>query len=601
MSVDIVNLIESNSIVKLNGNYQSKLVEKIKNSFNSYEQQLFLSSFYCYLKYDNQTDFVIDLDNIWKWLGFSQKVNAKMLLEKQFIIDKHYKKLLLLQQKQDEKTHGGHNKETFLLNIDTFKKFCLKAGTKKADEIHEYFVKLENIMFEVTKEESNELRLQIEQIKTDMNQTETRIKKEYDEKLIKEKVLDKQNFLLREYGNAGALVYIVKVKSYENGEYVIKIGESRRGVEARFNEHRTKYDEAILLDCFMVNRSRDFERFLHNHKEIRPNQKTDLPGHERENELFLVGKNLSYRTVLNIIKNNINHFNEIDYSTLRNDIESIKNTLSNQNISQNPQFIEKFENTINSLLESQTILLQKMNNFENIIKELSHKLNSSQTRTTTNFEQPLPTIGPRLQKINPETLQLIKVYETVTECMKEDGSIKRPSIHKAIQENIVYKGFRWMYVDRELDPNVLYNIKPNKQSKAQNLGYIAKLDENKSQIINVYIDRKTAAVNNGYESISALDNPVKKGTITNGHYYMLYDSCEENLKQEFVNRNGEPILYKDGVGQYDAQNNLIKEFVCKYDCIKTLQISDKTLAKALDKNKPYNGHYYKSLGSKTLC
>lgn len=31
------------------------------------------------------------------------------------------------------------------------------------------------------------------------------------------------------------------------------------------------------------------------------------------------------------------------------------------------------------------------------------------------------------------------------------------------------------------------------------------------------------------------------------------------------------------------------------------QISDKTLAKALDKNKPYNGHYYKSLGSKTLC
>jgi hypothetical protein len=82
---------------------------------------------------------------------------------------------------------------------------------------------------------------------------------------------------------------------------------------------------------------------------------------------------------------------------------------------------------------------------------------------------------------------------------------------------------------------------------------------------------------------------------------MLYDSCEENLKHEFINRVGEPILYKDGVGQYDAQNNLIREFVCKYDCIKTLQMSDKTLAKALDKNKAYNGHYYKSLGTKTHC
>ena len=46
MIVDIVNLIESNPITKLNGNYQCKLIEKIKNNFKNYEQQLFLSSFY---------------------------------------------------------------------------------------------------------------------------------------------------------------------------------------------------------------------------------------------------------------------------------------------------------------------------------------------------------------------------------------------------------------------------------------------------------------------------------------------------------------------------------------------------------------------------
>ena len=57
MSVDIVNLIESNPITKLNGNYKSKLIEKVKNNFTSYEQQLFLSSFYCYFKYDNKTVF----------------------------------------------------------------------------------------------------------------------------------------------------------------------------------------------------------------------------------------------------------------------------------------------------------------------------------------------------------------------------------------------------------------------------------------------------------------------------------------------------------------------------------------------------------------
>ena len=103
MSVDIVNLIENNPITKLNGNYQSKLIEKVQKNFNNYEQQMFVSSFYCYLNYDNKNDYVIDLDNVWKWLGFQQKVNAKRLVEKHFIINKDYKILLCQLAKQDDK------------------------------------------------------------------------------------------------------------------------------------------------------------------------------------------------------------------------------------------------------------------------------------------------------------------------------------------------------------------------------------------------------------------------------------------------------------------------------------------------------------------
>jgi hypothetical protein len=60
-------------------------------------------------------------------------------------------------------------------------------------------------------------------------------------------------------------------------------------------------------------------------------------------------------------------------------------------------------------------------------------------------------------------------------------------------------------------------------------------------------------------------------------------------------------LYKNGIGQYDINNNLIKEFTCKYECIRELSMSDKTLEKALDKNILYNKYYYKSLGSKFSC
>ena len=90
MSVDIVRLIESNPIARFNQTYQSKLIEKLQSKFTDYEQQMFLSSFYCYLKYDKVNDFVIDVDNIWEWLGFTNKAHSKFLLKKQFIIEKDY-------------------------------------------------------------------------------------------------------------------------------------------------------------------------------------------------------------------------------------------------------------------------------------------------------------------------------------------------------------------------------------------------------------------------------------------------------------------------------------------------------------------------------
>jgi hypothetical protein len=182
--------------------------------------------------------------------------------------------------------------------------------------------------------------------------------------------------------------------------------------------------------------------------------------------------------------------------------------------------------------------------------------------------------------------------------MKENSDIKRSSINKAVIENTIYRGFRWLLIDRELDPNIIHNINPTKQTKVQNLGYIAKLNDSKTEILNVYIDRKTAAQQNGFESSSALDNPVKNLTNARGHYYMLYDNCEEELKDEFENKYGVPHLYKLGIGQYDINNKLIREFSCKYDCIKGLSMSDKTLKKSMEQNKPYNGFLFKELPMK---
>jgi len=583
MSVDIVNLIESNPITKLSGNYQSKLIEKVQNTFNNYEQQLFLSSFYCYLKYDTKNDFIIDLDNVWKWLGFSQKDAAKRVMEKNFLFNKDYKIFAPQVGGSKKDPRGGHNKEIIMLNIDTFKKFCLKAGTKKADEIHDYFIKLENIMFEITKEESEELKKQLSQIEDSKN-------KEMEEKIIKEKELEREKVLLKEYNKSGNIIYIIKVKNNEDGTYIIKIGESRKGITDRYNECKSNHKNILLINCFLVDKCREFELFLHNHSIIKPNNIIELPGHESEKELFLIGKNLTYQILLKIIDDNISNYN-YKVSELLLENELLKNKLeTNQNNINNDLFIQ--------LIQSNKILLNKISSLEQTSQDILNKLNSQQTKITTGFNQQLPNLGPRVQKINPENFQLIKVYESVTELMNENKNIKRPSIMKAIQENTIYCGFRWQLVERNLDPNVIYVLNPTKETKIVNVGYIAKLNSNKSEIVNVYLDRKTACKLNNYDSIASLDACVKNFTIKDGFYYKLYNTCDEKLKCDFESRYGIPMLYKNGIGKYNMEGLLLQEFLCKYDCIKTLCISDKTLAKCLEKNVSYNNNYFKELGNK---
>jgi hypothetical protein len=202
-SLDIVKLIEKNSMTRLSKEYQHKLLNKIKGSFTDIQQQLFVSSFYCYLHY-RSNDFVVDFDHVWKWLGFTRKGNAKRVLEKNFVIDIDYKVEKSASQvggaafdneyetektfpqvggevfdtehkveksasqvaealfdEKEEIKNGGQNKEKITLTVSAFKKFCLKAGTKKADEIHEYYIKLEELLHETMNEESSELREQL--------------------------------------------------------------------------------------------------------------------------------------------------------------------------------------------------------------------------------------------------------------------------------------------------------------------------------------------------------------------------------------------------------------------------------------------------------
>jgi phage anti-repressor protein len=584
---NIVEAIEKNPNTKLSNTYNNKLIDKIKNNFNEEEQKLYIVLFYSFLNYDEYTDYVVDLDDVWKWLGFSQKANTKRVLEKNFIKNKDYK-ILLCKNEEQKKSHGGTNKETILLNINTFKLFCLLAGTEKAKEIHKYYVRLENILHKTLQEESEEFKNQVLQLEKDK------------QKLVIDKSLEKHNLLLKEYGTSTPLVYLVRIKSFENKTIGLKIGESRQGISERYGEHKSKYEECVFMDCFRVLRSKDFESFLHSHPDIKPHIIKNLKGHEGEKELFLVGGELSYNKIISIINSNIHNYNnfntEIDKLRLEN--ENLKLILELNKIPQNNNMTQSKQ--ITELVEISKKLLEEINELKKSNQEIQLKLNNIQTKNAIiNVDGEInKNFGNRIQKINSDNGNLIKYYESISEVIKEDSTIKRSSLAKAINNNTIYNGFRWIEVSRDLDPKIIHNYKPTKETKTQNSGYIAKLNKEQTEILNVYLDRKVASLSNGYESHSALDIPVKNKKETRGFYYMLYSDCDKKLINSFEKSNGKVFLYLNAIGQYDSTKKLVNTYCSKYECARANNMADRTLNKILDKDVEHNGFNYKNVGSK---
>ena len=229
------------------------------------------------------------MDDVWKWLGFNQKVKAVALLEKQFIIEKDYKLLLSQQVKQKKEGRGGHNKDTIMLNLKTFKLFCIKADTKKAQEIHEYFIKLEELMQTIVQEESDELKLQLE---NHIIQFET-----YKQNTNNEKELLREKTLLEQFSKNTQCIYYGYIDNKQDDDKdVIKFGHSNH-LSNRIDQHKKTYENFRLINAYRVeNRTQDLnadvrrtvvlgddavnvveasiENAIKNHKELKNHRRT---------------------------------------------------------------------------------------------------------------------------------------------------------------------------------------------------------------------------------------------------------------------------------------------------------------------------------------
>ena len=379
-SLNIVELIENNPITRLSGVYQNKLLVKIKDKFTDNEQHMFVASFYCFLNHDQRNDFVIDFDDVWQWLGFTLKENAKRMLLKQFNLDIDYKFIARqvgrannsvkqnISKQGNQTTHprGGHNKEIIMLTIRTFKLFCLKAGTKKAEQIHEYYVKLEETLQEVIQEESNELKMQLEQKQLELKNH--LIISEKDKEQIREKTL------IEQFPNNTQCVYYGIIDNLsDQGEKLVKFGNSNN-LKYRVKQHKDTYLNFRLVNAFKVENKLQIENAIKESTLLNERQRIITLKYKKYVELLNVD-GITFAELDKKIKEIITsiEYSPDNYIKILEDNRILKKQLEQKNeINNNNKFI--LLTAENTRLKNENIKLIKKNN---TLKRQIHPTDSS--------------------------------------------------------------------------------------------------------------------------------------------------------------------------------------------------------------------------------
>ena len=647
---NIVDFIESNPLAQLSDTYNSRLLQKIKGSFTEDEQKLYITSFYGYLHYSKQ-DFVINLDNIWCWLGFSMKQSAKRVIIKHFIENTDYKISLNNLVERSNSVKGGENKVHILLTINAFKKLCLKAGTKKADNVHDYFIKLEEIMHEVVKEECEELKQKIEGIETKNTELET------DVETLKYTNERDHHSLLCQYNDKTRLVYVLKMKTLLDGSFVIKIGETN-DIKQRCQAISCDFGiKVTIMDLFPCDLNYEFERFLHSHPILTRHKYTDpICNGKKSTETYLMSNMKAYNKIKQFIQRNGIRFHSknaenIKYTAINNIIttfkddkdkleEMLQKITANSTVPVKNEQYNELEKQTSSMIDelvdaggsnqrrNSSILHRKasvkrgfptenlgnVTNCEAILhvsltidNEMNTIIENAIVENTVPIQEPpksKPNIySPKVQIYDPHDLKnLVKVFESITEATRGVENTSFSHIKFAARNKIIYKNYRWHLISwNDPHPHEAKEIGATKESNQNKMGFVAMLNNEKNKVFNVFTLQKEAA-NYCNTHTSLISSAIRYGTTAAGYSWVLWDELDDEVKNDYLRLNILPTITCKTRGfrvqKINPQSDEIEqEYPSMTDATKENKISVNSIRKSSMQDIVVSGYKWKIVHS----
>ena len=399
-------------------------------------------------------------------------------------------------------------------------------------------------------------------IKELRQQGEYRLKQEHEieKKLIKSQEQNhaKKNThnKLMEFCKMKNVVYICKLCDISEDTFVIKIG-STQNIKERFTNINNNYKMTpLLLDAFECENHTKFEKWIRNNDLV----KSLYFEIKKQNgisarETFLVNED-QCNDIVKIMHNEVKKFTKDDVNLLI-ELEN-KRRITEETIRDNIELnikLEKIRLQRDDLRLRHDELQSRQDELQLKIQENAMKIAENHVEVSENTISPEKstqeesnhflyikarehTRSPKVYQYNPETMELIQMYDSIINVIREFHSSSPSALKLAAKNNTIYKGFRWLLVDRNTTDVPI--LPPTIESRTQAIEYIAMIDIQQTKILNVFPSQKEAAMARNLAGFSTISRAIKQKSISSGHYWNLFNRCSQEMRDEYLKTNTLP-------------------------------------------------------------
>jgi len=428
---------------------------------------------------------------------------------------------------------------------------------------------------------------------------------EIDSKLIYQKAKKEiHNKILQLYHNKN-VVYFCKLKDENDDKFIIKIGSTQNIKERMANISNTYGVVPILLDVFETQHYIKLEKIIHSNESVKSlyYSITKLDGIIAR-ETFIVNED-QYKNIIALINQEITKINNNDMNS--KEMIELKIKLIDKEIEINKTEIEKYQQETKKIQEETILLEKKIELKQQPIEttEITETIGNTQSTETEDVEtneegvtinfvkRRFNTRSPKVFQYNKDTLELINIYDSVIDVIRNVGGSSHTGLREASKANTIYKNCRWVLQDRDIIETPI--PLPTVISSNKSIEYIAMIDIKKTKIMEVFASQRDAAESRNLAGFSTISRAIKKSSISSGHYWNFFDKCSQEMQDEYLSTNSLPERFIKKNSKYVIQidpitNKEIKQFKSITDVTLQFQMSHTTLKKVSISNEIHKGY-----------